>query len=110
MRVAASVRSKPQAVSGPEVPFDRRHSSILVSGLTCQDSEVATARTGVRRRGIDDLGREITDGRFGVDMPRSVPAQHQRPYRMFGLDHDVCNDVRSDPIEVMSERQGQCPP
>ena len=62
VRVAASVRSKLQAVSGPEVPFDERHSSILVSGRTCQDSEVATARTGVPRRGIDDLRREITSG------------------------------------------------
>ena len=29
---------------------------------------------------------------------------------MFGLDHDVGNDVRSDPIDVVSERQGQCSP
>ena len=43
-------------------------------------------------------------------MPQSVPAPHQCPYRMFGLDHDVRNDVRSDSIEVVSERQGQGPP
>ena len=43
-------------------------------------------------------------------MPQSVFAQHQGPYRMFGLDHDVRNDVGSDPIDVAAERQGEGSP
>ena len=43
-------------------------------------------------------------------MARVVSAQYQCPYCMFGLDYDVGNDVRSDPIDVVSERQGQGSP
>ena len=43
-------------------------------------------------------------------MPQAVSAQHQCPNCVFGLDYDVGNDVRSGPINVVSERQGQRSP